>query len=90
MIKKGMITIAGCALSFSVMAGTMGTPLTEEYRPWSVIGSLGYTWYDNFYSGGPTADPSAQAAIGDGQTALVDLLLIEIWVLIKQYVLVWK
>ena len=69
-IKKGMLAIAGCALSFSAMAGTMGAVADELYRPWSVIGSLGYTWYDNFYNGGPTADALAQAAIGDGQTAL--------------------
>lgn len=69
-IKKGMIAIAGCVLSFSAIAGTMGAPLTDGDRPWSVVGSLGYIWYDNFYSGGPTADASAQAAIGDGQTAI--------------------
>lgn len=69
-ITKGKIAIAGCVLSFSTMAGTMGTPPSDEYRPWSVIGSLGYTWYNNFYHGGSEADPLAQAAIGDGQTAL--------------------
>ena len=60
---------AGCALSVSAIAGTMG-PVAEEYRPWSVVGSLGYTSYDNLYNGGSTDDPSAQAGIGDGQTAL--------------------
>ena len=69
-INKGMLAMVGCALSFSVMAGTMGVAQVDEVRPWSIIGSLGYTWYDNFYNGSPTADPLAQAAIGDGQTAL--------------------
>ena len=69
-IKKGKIIMAGCVLSFSAMAGTMGAPLSDEQHPWSVIGSLGYTGYSHFYNGGPAADPSAQAAIGDGQTAL--------------------
>jgi hypothetical protein len=69
-LKKWITLVAGCFLSLGAMAGTMVAPLTEEYHPWSVIGSLGYTWYDNFYKGGATADPSAQAAIGDGQTAL--------------------
>ncbi|MCX7116323.1 MAG: hypothetical protein NTW94_00105 [Legionellales bacterium] len=67
-LRTSLIAV-GCALSVSAIAGTMG-PVAEEYRPWSVVGSLGYTWYDNLYSGGATADPSAQAAIGDGQTAL--------------------
>ena len=35
-----------------------------------MIGSLGYSWYNDLYNGGPTADPSAQSSIGDGQTAL--------------------
>ena len=69
-IKKWITAIAGYTLSLGAMAGTMGQPVIEEYRPWSVIGSLGYTWYNNFYNGGATADVSAQAAIGDGQTAL--------------------
>lgn len=69
-VKKRMIAIAGCALSFSAMAGTMGRAEADTYRPWSVIGSLGYTAYDHFYNRGPTAEASAQAAIGDGQTAL--------------------
>lgn len=68
-IKAGIIAIAGCALSFNVLAGTMGS-VVEASRPWSVIGTLGVTWYNNFYNGGPGADPSAQSAIGDGQTAL--------------------
>jgi len=69
-IQNGKILLAGCVLSFSAMAGTMGTPLSEEYRPWSVIGSLGYTWYNNFYNTASTTNPSTQAAIGDGQTPL--------------------
>lgn len=69
-VKTGMIAIVACALSLNVAAGNMGSNVVEQCRPWSVIGSLGYTWYDNFYNGGSTADPSAQTAIGDGQTAL--------------------
>ena len=57
----------GCVLSFSVGAGTMGPLQTEApHSSWSVIGSLGYTWYQNAYHGYDTA----QAAIGDGQTPL--------------------
>ena len=69
-IKTGMIALAGCALSLNVIAGTMGSPLADQYGPWSVIGSLGYTWYNNLYDGGVGTDPSAQTSIGDGQTAL--------------------
>lgn len=39
MIKKWITALTGYTLSLGAMAGTMGTPLTEEYRPWSVIGS---------------------------------------------------
>jgi hypothetical protein len=67
--KKTAIAL-GCVLSFSSMAGTMGAVAPAEYHPWSVIGSLGYTWFDSAYNRGPGSDPSAQAAIGDGQTAL--------------------
>jgi hypothetical protein len=69
-IKKGLL-VAGCALtlSASAIAGTMG-PVEDTYRPWSVIGSLGYTWFNAGYNGGVTADRDAQSAIGDGQTAL--------------------
>ena len=69
-IKAGMMAIAGCALSLNVLAGTMGPIEVEAYRPWSIIGSLGYTWYNNLYQGGVGSDPFAQNAIGDGQTAL--------------------
>lgn len=68
-IKAGIIA-AGCVFSLSAIAGAMGSPLVDEYRPWSVVGSLGYTWYTDAYGGGPGADPVAQAAIGDGQTAI--------------------
>ena len=52
-------------------AGTMGAiQPVETYRPGSFVGSLGYTWYNDAYFGGPTASPYAQSAIGDGQTAL--------------------
>lgn len=68
-VRAGLIALS-CALSFNAIAGMMGRHVVNEYRPWSVIGSLGYTWYDNAYEGGPTADPVAQTAIGDGQTVL--------------------
>ena len=48
----------------------MGSASAEESRPWSVVGSLGYSWFDNAYNGGPSDDLSSQDAIGDGQTAL--------------------
>ncbi|WP_040536467.1 hypothetical protein [Legionella drancourtii] len=65
-IKASVIAV-GCALAFSAGAGTMGPLHTEEsHHSWSVIGSLGYTWYQQAYNGNSTA----QAAIGDGQTAL--------------------
>lgn len=60
----------GCLLSFSAAAGTMGPINNSEYHHWSVIGSLGYTWYEGAYQGGIDADPLAQNAIDDGQTAL--------------------
>lgn len=63
-IKKWITAIIGCSLTLGAMADT-----TEKYHPWSFIGSLGYTWYNDFYDGS-TADLSAQEAIGDGQTAL--------------------
>ncbi|MFI4919918.1 MAG: hypothetical protein ACHP65_10230 [Legionellales bacterium] len=66
--KKYLIA-TGCAFSLNAVAGTMGSAV-DEHRPWSIIGSLGYTWYDKFYNGGPAAALSAQSAIGDGQTAI--------------------
>ncbi|MFI4962581.1 MAG: hypothetical protein ACHP6H_01845 [Legionellales bacterium] len=66
--KKYLIA-TGCAFSLNAMAGMMGSAV-DEHRPWSIIGSFGYTWYDHFYNGGPTEDTSAQSAIGDGQTAM--------------------
>lgn len=41
-IKKWIAKVAACTLSLGAMTGAMGAPLTEECRPWSVIGSLGY------------------------------------------------
>ncbi len=64
---KAVLLVASCALSLNSIAGTMGP--VAGYHPWSVIGGLGYTWYNSGYDGGPTADPTAQNAIGDGQTA---------------------
>jgi opacity protein-like surface antigen len=66
-IKKTLIAASLAALSFTTQAGTMGS--YTEPRPWSVEGGLGYTWYNFGYHGGATADPTAQNAIGDGQTA---------------------
>lgn len=61
---------AGCALSVNAIAGTMGASSAEDAHPWSVIGSLGYSWFDAAYNGGDLHDPFIQKAIGDGQTAL--------------------
>ena len=66
-IKKTLIAAALAVSSFTTQAGTMDSYI--EPRPWSFIGGLGYTWYDFGYHGGSSADPAAQAAIGDGQTA---------------------
>ena len=66
-IKKTLIAATLAASSFTTQAGTMGSYI--EPRPWSVIGGLGYTWYDFGYNGGSLAAPAAQASIGDGQTA---------------------
>jgi len=66
-IKKTLIAAALAALSFTTQAGTMGSYI--EPRPWSIVGGLGYTWYDFGYHGGGFADPVAQASIGDGQAA---------------------
>lgn len=65
-MKAGIIAMLGCTVSLSALAGIIGAPLAQDHRPWSVVGSLGYTWYNSFYDGGG----DAQAAIGDGQTAL--------------------
>lgn len=70
MIIKKILIAAAFAISlssFTAQASNMGAHI--DPRPWSVIGALGYTWYDFGYHGGASADPSAQAAIGDGQTA---------------------
>lgn len=56
-IKASFIAV-GCALSFSAGAGTMGPLHTQEsHHSWSVIGSIGYTEYQNAFH-------------GDGQTAI--------------------
>lgn len=66
-IKKTLIAAALAALSFTTQGGTMGSYI--EPRPWSIVGGLGYTWYDFGYHGGGFSDPAAQASIGDGQAA---------------------
>ena len=63
---KGQLIAVGCALSLHATAGTMGA--VEDYHPWSLIGGLGYTWYNDAYAAGPGSDAVAQSAIGDGQT----------------------
>ena len=64
---KRLLLAAGCALSLSATAGTMGE-VSEFNKSWSIIGGVGYTWYQDAYAGGPGSDPLAQGAIGDGQT----------------------
>ena len=64
---KTAVIAASCALSLNVVAGTMGA--VSESRPWSIIGSLGYTWFDGSYHGYSDSETYA-SAIGDGQTAL--------------------
>ena len=66
-IKKTLIAAALAVLSFTTQAGNMGAYI--EPGPWSVVGGLGYTQYNFGYHGGGSADPAAQASIGDGQTA---------------------
>lgn len=68
-VKKTLIVATLATISFCTQAGTMGNIHQSEYRPWSVIGGLGYTWYDFGYVGGDSADRTAQHSIGDGQTA---------------------
>lgn len=64
---KASFIAVGCVLSLSAGAGTMGPLHTEEpHSSWSVIGSLGYTWYQKAYHGWF----DAQTAIDDGQTPL--------------------
>lgn len=65
-MKKASIAL-GCVLSFGAMAGNMGVAAVDSH-PWSVIGSLGYTWFNGAYDGG--LGLISQPAIDDGQTAL--------------------
>ena len=55
MLKKWIIASLGCCMSWSVLAGAMGdeneqTSVTD-YHPWSIVGSIGYTAYQNVTSG---------------------------------------
>ncbi|OYV54384.1 MAG: hypothetical protein B7X00_01405 [Legionella sp. 21-45-4] len=68
MRMKMSVLAASVAVALNATAGTMGA--VEEAHPWSVLGSLGYTWFNDAYSGGALADPTAQTAIGDGQTVV--------------------
>ncbi len=55
MIKRSHLISLGCCLSFSALAGTMGTPApVVDMHPWSVVGSIGYTYYNNTNAGGGT------------------------------------
>lgn len=67
-IKKIICAVVLTASSWITYAGGMGD--WQVANPWSVAAGLGYSWYDFAYHGGALADPSAQNAIGDGQTAL--------------------
>lgn len=72
MQKKTIATlITGIVLSSYAMAGTMGSIVDKNYSSYSIIGSLGYTWYEHLYRGNDGPAFSEQAAIGDGQTALI-------------------
>jgi hypothetical protein len=54
-MNKGSYSILlGCCLSFSSLAGTMGPVPQVDLHPWSVIGSIGYTYYNNTNAGGGT------------------------------------
>jgi hypothetical protein len=55
MLNKRYALSLGCGLSFSALAGTMGTsaPLVDMH-PWSVVGSIGYTYFQNTAEGGGT------------------------------------
>ena len=72
---KAVFIAVGCALSLSAVAGEMGASLAEEYRPWSILGSLGYISYNSAYDGGRHSASSAQTAIGDGQTVIERLAI---------------
>lgn len=56
MIKRSHLLLSlGCCLSFSAFAGTMGAPApVVDMHPWSVVGSIGYTYYGNTNAGGGT------------------------------------
>ena len=55
MFKKLHLIPIGCSLSFSVLAGTVGTVAAPvETHPWSVVGSIGYTYYQNAAQAGGT------------------------------------
>lgn len=72
MALKLKLIAAGCAFALSSVAtaGSMGSLASADEHPWSIIGSLGYTWYDGAYNGDSTIDVDAQPSVGDGQTPL--------------------
>ena len=56
MLKKSHLLLLGCCLSFSAVAGTMGAvsaPMVDMH-PWSVVGSIGYTYFQDAATGGGT------------------------------------
>ena len=53
MLKKShLIMSLGCCLSFTAFAGGMGSApaVVVDMHPWSVVGSIGYTGYENAMS----------------------------------------
>ncbi len=71
---KQLVLAAGCVFSLHAFAGTMGE-VAQYDKSWSIIGGVGYTWFENGYKGGPSADPVAQGAIGDGQTPFLRIAI---------------
>ena len=51
-VKKRHLVVLGCCLSFTAFAGTMGQApaVVVDMHPWSVVGSIGYTAYQNSYN----------------------------------------
>lgn len=51
---KSLVMAIGCVFSINTMAGNISykeSYPTEEYHPWSIIGSAGYTWFNFGYNG---------------------------------------
>jgi len=55
MLKKSCLLSLVSCLSFSAFAGTMGSPeRVVDMYPWSVVGSIGYTYFQDTANGGGT------------------------------------